>query len=84
MPTTPDRFPGLREEERLKLTAPPEGPGEIGYDPATGRAVLWDSEGAYDPRTGGSPSAGIGALIFTIAGGVVYTTGGDVVIKESA
>jgi len=53
MPLTPDRFPGVLEEERIKLTAPPQNAGEIGYDPATGTLQSQDAAGVFNSRTGG-------------------------------
>lgn len=55
MPTTPDRYPGTREEDELQLI------GNVG-DPATAGGVKFDGSdfrmrdnaGVFNPRTGGS------------------------------
>jgi len=55
MGTTPDRFPGSREEDELQLTtdaADPTVEGALRYNGAAFR--LRDATGVFDPRTGGS------------------------------
>lgn len=56
MTTTPDRFPGDREEDVLALQdnadGDPANPGEVKYDGGAFR--MRDSTGVFDPRTGGS------------------------------
>lgn len=56
MSPTPDRSPGTRIEEKLRLTSDEgltaDNPGEIVYNGSTFQ--LRDSTGIFDPRTGGS------------------------------
>lgn len=53
MPTTPDRYPGIREEERVKFNDPPQNSGEIGYDSGVGQLRGQDTLGVFDLRSGG-------------------------------
>lgn len=55
MSVTPDRYPGVREEERVRFTDPPQEIGEIGYDSASGELQAWDAVGGpFNIRSGGS------------------------------
>ena len=55
MARTPDRTPGVREEEKLRLTTEEgqtaDSPGEIVYT-AGGAFSMRDATGAFDPRSG--------------------------------
>ena len=76
MPRTPDRFPGEREEEVIKLepTSEPAAPGEIRFNGTS--FTLNDGQGEYDPRT-----SGLSSVILTVAGTFVYTGDGDFTLK---
>lgn len=58
MPQTPDRFPGISDEEGVNFEESPDGlassAGELRY--YSGRFSLYDSSGEYDPRSGGGIS----------------------------
>lgn len=77
-----DRHPGPREDEEVILdedTVHPTIEGGMRY--VSGSFSFRDSVGTYDPRAGSSL---LGRAVFKIDGGLVYTTDGDVVIKETA
>lgn len=78
MPTTPDRFPGAREEDEIQLT-------EDTTDPTTNGAVRYvsgdfrmrDSSGVFNPRNGSS----FDVDTIVVSGGAVVTSGGNVVVS---
>lgn len=81
MPTTPDRFPGTREEDEIVLESsgdPPSGPGAMKYDGTSFQ--LQDASGTYNPRSGSSL---LGKVVFKADGGIIYTTSGDPIVKVS-
>lgn len=55
MPTTPDRYPGSREEDELKLTPESSDPVDVGaIRLVSGYFRLRDNEGVFNPREAAS------------------------------
>jgi hypothetical protein len=80
--STPDRFPGTREEEALVIkpsASPPTIVGEVRL--VSGDVLIRDNVGVYNPRAGASL---LGRAIFKSDGGLIFTSEGDVVIKQVA
>lgn len=83
MGRTPDRFPGEREEEELRLLPESSDPTVVGaMRLVSGEFRFRDNDGVFSPRTAGAVNLGI--LVLTLAGGVVYDSLGEIVLKQSA
>lgn len=83
MSVTPDRWPGIREEESIHLETRDSGTdptvvGELLF--ADGQFKLRDAIGVFDPRVAGSR---VGLLIFKIDGGLIYNSAGEPLLKVS-
>lgn len=80
MPQTPDRFPGVREDEGIKLAPSdtiPSVDGEIRY--VAGSGFRFYDNGEIKPIAGGSTD--FQRLVLTEDGGIVYIGDGDIVLK---
>ena len=74
MPTTPDRDPGVREEEGTVYSdegVAASAVGEVRY--FAGKFSMFDGTGEYDPRTGGAASDPV--IIRTLPGNLVVAPG---------
>jgi hypothetical protein len=81
---TPDRYPGIRQEEEIEFfetTEAPTTPGAMKY--VNGQWMMIDGVGTFNPRTGGA-SIGIENLILTTEGGIIYSSAGVLIVKAAA
>jgi hypothetical protein len=70
MPTTPDRFPGAREEEELRLAPESTDPTTVGaMRNVSGAFRMRDNTGVFDPNFGGSAHPILRQLIHFIDNG---------------
>jgi hypothetical protein len=79
MPLTPDRRPGVSDEEGVNFEDIGEyasAPGQLRYH--NGRMSMYDSAGEYDPRTGG---ASFDDIVLDEQGRVVYIGDGQFVMR---
>lgn len=69
MPVTPDRFPGVRQDEGIDLAnnALAAVEGEMRYI-AAGRFSFYDNIGEYDPRSGLPGATGLGQTLISTDG----------------
>ena len=80
MPQTPDRFPGISDEEGVNFDESPDGyaseQGQLRY--SNGRFSAYDAFGEYDPRTG---SASFDDIVLDDFGRIVYVGDGLFVMR---
>jgi len=80
MPLTPDRRPGVADEEGVNFEESPDGyasvEGRLRYK--NGRFSAFDAVGEYDPRTGG---ASFDDIVLDDDGRIVYTGNGLFVMR---
>ena len=84
MATTPDRFPGTREEEELRLLPESSDPSVVGaIRLISGRFRARDDAGIFDMRTGGSPFDPAAILVDDVLGSILVDAAqGSILVNQ--
>lgn len=81
MPRTPDRYPGVREEDEIRMDPSLTDPPDTGsFRFVDGSFRMRDETGVFDPRYGATGDVGV--LIINEDGELIYDSEYCLVVKE--